>query len=75
MRGSSTTSGTSLTTPDLQAKWNVDTHCEIGLKGAYTIVRELVEGEPAERKRRFLEGEPEDKVKALAQAPDPFLKA
>ncbi len=48
---------------------------EVGLKGSYTIVHELVEGEPVERKRTFLEGELEDKVKALVKALEPFLKA
>ncbi|MCJ2519357.1 MAG: electron transfer flavoprotein subunit beta/FixA family protein [Candidatus Thermoplasmatota archaeon] len=48
---------------------------DIGLKGSYTIVHELVEGEPVERKREFLEGGMEEKVKALAKALEPFLEA
>ncbi|MEE9601015.1 MAG: electron transfer flavoprotein beta subunit/FixA family protein, partial [Thermoplasmata archaeon] len=48
---------------------------DIGLKGSYTIVHELVEGEPVERKREFLEGGMKEKVKALAKALEPFLEA
>ncbi len=48
---------------------------EIGLKGSYTIVHDLVEGEPVERKREFLEGKPEEQARALAKALEPFLKA
>lgn len=48
---------------------------DIGLKGSYTIVHELVEGEPVERKREFIEGGLEEKVKALAKALKPFLGA
>ncbi len=46
---------------------------EVGLKGSYTIVHDLVEGEPVERKREFLEGSLEEKVKALAEVLAPFL--
>ncbi len=48
---------------------------EIGLKGSYTIVHELVEGEPVERKREFLTGSAEAQARALAKALEPFLKA
>ncbi len=48
---------------------------DIGLKGSYTIVHELVEGEPVERKRKFLEGTPEEKARALAKSLEPFLRA
>lgn len=47
---------------------------EVGLKGSYTIVHDLVEGEPVERKRHFLQGSLEEKVRALAEALEPFLR-
>ncbi|MEE9593426.1 MAG: electron transfer flavoprotein subunit beta/FixA family protein [Thermoplasmata archaeon] len=46
---------------------------EVGLKGSFTIVDDLVEGEPVERKRHFVEGTVEEKVQALAAALEPFL--
>jgi electron transfer flavoprotein beta subunit len=46
---------------------------EVGLKGSFTIVDDLVEGEPVERKRHFVEGSLEEKVQALAVALEPFL--
>ncbi|MFQ6013255.1 MAG: electron transfer flavoprotein subunit beta/FixA family protein [Thermoplasmata archaeon] len=46
---------------------------EVGLKGSYTIVHDLVEGEPVERRRHFLQGSLEEKVRALAKALEPFL--
>ncbi len=47
---------------------------EVGLTGSYTIVHELVEGEPVERKREFVAGDLEEKVSAMAKALEPFLK-
>lgn len=46
---------------------------EVGLKGSFTIVDELVEGEPVKRKRHFVEGSLKEKVQALAAALEPFL--
>ncbi len=48
---------------------------DIGLKGSYTIVHELVEGEPVERKRAFVQGSVEEKVRALVEILTPFLKS
>lgn len=48
---------------------------EVGLKGSYTTVHALVEGEPVARRRRFLEGSLEEKVKGLAEALGPYLRA
>jgi electron transfer flavoprotein beta subunit len=47
---------------------------DVGLKGSYTIVHELVEGEPVERRREFVEGGLEEKARAIARALQPFLK-
>ncbi|MFQ5838074.1 MAG: electron transfer flavoprotein subunit beta/FixA family protein [Thermoplasmata archaeon] len=47
----------------------------VGLKGSYTIVHELVEGEPVERRREFIRGDTAKKVKALMRALEPFLRA
>lgn len=46
---------------------------EVGLAGSYTIVDDLVEGEPVERKRQFVLGTLEEKVQALTDALKPFL--
>lgn len=47
---------------------------EIGLNGSYTVVHELVEGEPVARKKQFLTGSVEAQAEALAEALEPFLK-
>lgn len=47
---------------------------EVGLKGSYTTVHELVEGEPVERKRNYLEGDTRQQARALVQILEPFLK-
>jgi electron transfer flavoprotein beta subunit len=44
---------------------------EVGLKGSYTIVHELVEGEPVERRREFVDGSLEEKARALVKAKSP----
>lgn len=48
---------------------------EVGLPGSYTVVHELVEGEPVARRRTFLQGSVEEQVQALARTLRRFLEA
>lgn len=42
------------------------TEAEVGLKGSFTTVHDLVEGEPVERKRQIITGEVEEQVRVLS---------